>query len=142
MTTRDASGRNHGITINAVTSLALDPALMVICLDKGSNTLRALLESCSFCLHFLGAHQEHLSRAFAIKDDDRFGQIPFEVGLHGSPILGEVVAAGECWVEAHHPGGDHTIIVASVLRVQVSAGKPLLFHRGRYVNLEPEKLAA
>ena len=142
VTTRDPGGRNHGVTINAVTSLSLEPALLVICLDNSSNTLRALLDSGSFCLHFLGAHQEHLSRAFAVKDDDKFGQIPFEVGLSGSPILGDVVAAGECRVQAQHPGGDHTIIVAAVERVHVAGGEPLIFHLGLYVNLELQKLAA
>lgn len=142
VTTRDRSGRNHGITINAVTSVSLDPALLLICLDNRSNTLPALLESGCFCLHVLGAHQVQLSRTFASKHDDKFSAVEFQAGPTGSPVLDGVVAASECRVTAVHPGGDHTIIVAAVERVHVAGGEPLLFHRGAYANLEPAQLAA
>jgi flavin reductase (DIM6/NTAB) family NADH-FMN oxidoreductase RutF len=142
VTTQDRSGKNHGITINAVTSLSLDPALLLICLDHRSKTLSALLESGCFCLHFLGAHQASLSQTFAAKHDDKFGAVGFQIGTAGCPVLDGVVAASECRVTAVHPGGDHTIIVAAVERVHVTGGEPLLFHRGAYANLEPAKLAA
>lgn len=142
VTTRDRSGRKHGITINAVTSLSLDPALLLVCLDSRSNTLTALLESGCFCLHFLRTDQEPLSRAFARKHDDKFGDLDFEIGRTGSPVLGDVVAAGECRVSASYPGGDHVIVVAAVEHVRVAGGEPLIFHRGRYASLEPASLAA
>lgn len=142
VTTRDRSGKNHGITINAVTSLSLDPALLLICLDNRSNTLPAVLESGGFCLHFLSAHQMHLSRTFASKHEYKFSTVEFQTSPNGSPVLEGVVAASECRVTAVHPGGDHTIIVAAVEQVHVAGGEPLLFHRGAYANLELATLAA
>lgn len=142
VTTRDRNGQNYGITINAVTSLSLDPALLLICLDSRSNTLPAVLDSGGFCLHVLGAHQEHLSRTFASKHEDKFSMVEFQTSPNGSPLLEGVVAASECRVTSVHPGGDHTIVVAAVEQVHMAGGEPLLFHRGAYAKLELAKLAA
>ena len=56
-----------GATANAVTSLSLDPPLMLACLDRGSRTLEVVRESGAFGVSVLGAGQEALARAFASK---------------------------------------------------------------------------
>lgn len=136
VTTRERSGMCRGITLNAVTSLSLDPPLYLICLHNRSNTLPAIRDSGSFCLHFLAADQAELSSIFASKQDDKFSTVDYRIGSSGSPILEGVLAASECRVTEMMPGGDHTIVIGIVERVHVSGGDPLLYHRGAYANLE------
>ena len=136
VTTCDSAGRCRGITLNAVTSLSLDPPLYLICLDNRSNTLPAIRESGHFCLHFLAADQAEVSRLFASKESDKFGAVDYRIGVSGSPILEGVLAASECRVTEMMPGGDHTIVIGIVERVHVRGGEPLLYHRGAYASLE------
>lgn len=136
VTTRDLQGKSYGVTINAVTSLSLTPPLLLICLDKCSNTLAAIAESGTFCLHYLEANQSHVSRVFASKSDDKFAEIASRLSEAGNPILDGVLAASECRVTETYPGGDHTIVVGMVERIQMGGGEPLLYHRGGYACLD------
>src|SRR5258708_24175889 len=58
-------GRPVGTTANAVTSLSLDPPLVLACFDLGSSTLRAIREHGAFVVNVLGHRQRHLSVNFA-----------------------------------------------------------------------------
>lgn len=142
VTTRDRDGRCYGLTMNAVTSLSLNPPLLLICLDNESSTLRALEDSNHFCLHFLAADQHSISNLFSTKADDKFAALPYAIGEFGSPILSGVVAAGECEVVSQYPGGDHTIVVGAVRAMSVRGGEPLLYHRGQYASLVEHRKSA
>src|SRR5215470_3072361 len=67
-----AVGQNgpSGATANAVTSLSLDPPLMLACLDRGSRTLTSVRAQGRFGVNALAAGQEDLARRFARKDDE------------------------------------------------------------------------
>lgn len=136
VTARGAGGDLSGVTINAVTSLSLDPPLYLVCLDNGSNTLGLVRESRAFALHFLAKHQAELSSLFASKRADKFAGVRHVVGETGSPIIEGVVAAAECVVTEILPAGDHTIVIGAVASARVDGGEPLLYHRGAYVALE------
>src|SRR5438093_544412 len=103
----------RGCTANALTSLSLDPLLLLVCFDHGSKTLQAVRESGRFCINILAAGQESISRRFAAKDpeDDRFRDTEYE-DVDGVPVLAGVLAWVVCEVEQEIPGGDHAIIVA------------------------------
>lgn len=142
VTTLHPGGEPCGVTINAVTSLSLDPPLFLICLDHTSKTLDALQRSGHFGLHFLSREQTEISRVFASKQDRKFENIGHRPGRRGSPLIEGVVAAAECRVRELCPGGDHTIIIGEVEQVHVHGGEPLLYHRGAYAALEGERMVA
>lgn len=100
-----------------------------------SSTLAALNRSNSFCVHYLSAEQQALTESICKKLDDKFTDVSHSIGETGCPIIEGVVAFCECEVEGRFPGGDHTIVVGAVRRTSVLGGEPLVFHRGRYVNL-------
>jgi flavin reductase (DIM6/NTAB) family NADH-FMN oxidoreductase RutF len=56
---------HHGTTANAVSSVSLDPPLLLVCLRDESLTLSAMRESGRFAVNVLHADQEHLARRFA-----------------------------------------------------------------------------
>ena len=138
ITSLDAGGRPVGTTANAVTSLSLDPPLVLACFDLGSLTLQAIRGHGSFVVNVLAAAQRHLSASFA-----RRGFAAAWDGVHhrhgptGSPRIEGVLAIMECTVEHCLPGGDHEIVVGRVRHVETGAGPavPLVYFRGGYASL-------
>jgi flavin reductase (DIM6/NTAB) family NADH-FMN oxidoreductase RutF len=51
-------------------------------------------------------------------------------------LLDNALAHLECRVIDHHDAGDHTIFVADVERAESKHGRPLLYYRGGYAQLE------
>jgi flavin reductase (DIM6/NTAB) family NADH-FMN oxidoreductase RutF len=126
-----------GLTTNAVTSLSLDPLLLVVCFDNGSRTLSAVSSAKRFAVNVLRAGQEDLAAVFASK---RVGREKFEsvthTVAHGVPVLDDALAWVACELVELLPGGDHTIGIGSVIAGAATEGEPLVFHRGRYARLQ------
>ena len=139
VTSVDACGQPVGTTASAVTSLSLDPPLVLVCFDRSSRTLRAVRTHGAFVVNVLAAPQRHLSANFARRGPEAaWDGVPYRVGPTGSPRLGGVLAALECTVKDSFPGGDHEIIVGRVHDVETSGNDaaPLLYWRGAYSSLE------
>jgi flavin reductase (DIM6/NTAB) family NADH-FMN oxidoreductase RutF len=131
-------GQPVGTTASAVSSLSLDPPLVLVCLDRASLTLRAVRAHGAFVVNVLAAPQQHLSANFARRGPAAaWDGIRHRPGPTGSPRLEGVLAALECTVENSLPGGDHEIVVGRVRDVETSDGgaAPLLFWRGVYSSL-------
>jgi flavin reductase (DIM6/NTAB) family NADH-FMN oxidoreductase RutF len=108
ITSLGADGRPVGTTASAVTSLSLDPPLVLACFDLGSLTLRAIREHGAFVVNVLAAAQRHLSANFARRGlVAAWDGVRHRHGLTGSPRLEDVLAVMECTVEHRLPGGDH-----------------------------------
>jgi flavin reductase (DIM6/NTAB) family NADH-FMN oxidoreductase RutF len=137
--TAAADGEMQGMTANAVTSLSLDPVMMLICIDRSSHTHRVLEAGGAFAVNMLGAHQEDVSKLFARKAPPERGTLrgqPFRVGKAGAPVLEDALAFVECRIVDTHAGGDHTIFIGEVVDAGVAEGvEPLLFFRGQYRTL-------
>ena len=65
VTTRDEQGNLAGLTANAFASVSVDPPLVLVCLDEGSQTYGYLKDAGDFAVHILAEGQEHLARRFA-----------------------------------------------------------------------------
>jgi flavin reductase (DIM6/NTAB) family NADH-FMN oxidoreductase RutF len=145
VTSVDADGQPVGTTANAVTSLSLDPPLVIVCFDLGSMTLQAIRGHGAFVVNVLAAPQQHLSRNFARRGlAAAWDGVQHRRGPTGSPRLEDVLAVLECTVEHALPGGDHEIIVGRVRHVETSASPngPLVFFRGTYASLTDQDLPA
>jgi flavin reductase (DIM6/NTAB) family NADH-FMN oxidoreductase RutF len=132
----------RGCTANALTSLSLDPLLLLVCFDQESNTLQAVRQSGRFCINILAAGQEAVSRHFAAKetDADKFRTAEF-ANVDGVPVLDGVLAWIACEVEHEIPGGDHAIVVSRPYAGETGDGEaPLIFFRSGYY--EPEDISA
>jgi len=139
VTSIDETGQPVGTTANAVSSLSLDPPLVLVCFDRSSQTLRAVRGHGAFAVNVLAAPQRHLSANFARRGLAAvWDEVAHRPGPTGSPRLDGVLAALECTVEHYLPGGDHEIVVGRVREVETSDGDaaPLVFWRGSYAALE------
>ncbi|WP_311731924.1 flavin reductase family protein [Roseospira marina] len=135
VTAMDAAGSPVGLTVSAFSSVSLVPPLVLICLDRRVSALDAF-ERGPFAVNILAEGQRELSNRFATRRDDRFAAVEHAPGHNGAPLIGGVVAAIECDTHEVIKGGDHSIILGAVTRVDVtSEDRPLLYFRGAYAGL-------
>jgi 3-hydroxy-9,10-secoandrosta-1,3,5(10)-triene-9,17-dione monooxygenase reductase component len=142
VTSLDDDGEPVGTTASAVTSLSLDPPLVLVCFDRASVTLQAIRAHGAFVVNVLAAPQQHLSANFARRGlAAAWDGIRHRPGPTGSPRLDGVLAALECTVENRLPGGDHEIVVGRVHHVEINdnGAAPLLYWRGSYLSLGGRK---
>lgn len=128
-----------GLTTNAVSSLSLDPLLLLVCFDNGSRTLPAVRSSGRFGVNVLAAGQEELARVFASKAmaAEKFAAVT-HVEEHGVPVLDGAAAWIACSLTELVAGGDHTIGIGAVLGTHSAPERePLVFESGRYRALAP-----
>jgi 3-hydroxy-9,10-secoandrosta-1,3,5(10)-triene-9,17-dione monooxygenase reductase component len=128
-----------GLTTNAVSSLSLDPVLVMVAFDNGSRTLPIVRESGRFAVNILRAGQEDLAQVFASKRvaREKFDAVTHNVS-HGVPVLDDALAWLVCDLDGLYRAGDHTIGVGRVTDMDADpAGEPLVFFRGRYWRLTP-----
>lgn len=136
--TRRPDGEPVGLTVNAFTSVSLDPPLILICIHRNANAHHHLLQAGHFGMSFLEADQGELAVRFSMADaDDRFRDMAVVDGPLGSPLIQGALAWMECRVREAHSGGDHSIIVAEVDDCEAGEGDPLLFFRGSLMGLSP-----
>ena len=130
----------HGLTANAVSSVSLDPTLVLICVDHTSDTYQLLKQSGAFCVNILGVDQAELSMRFATKlkeGEHRMTGVGYREGVTGAPILDGVIAFLECRVWQIFTAGDHDIFIGEVIDLWSDPGdaRPLIFYRGKYAQL-------
>ena len=134
ITTRTGAGEPVGTTVSALTSVSLDPPLVLVCLDRGSATLGALRRSATFAINVLAVDQEALSTRFARKGRHAgWDGVAHRIGRVGAPQLDGALAVVDCEVQEHLEGGDHEIVLARPVDLAVAEHRsPLLHFRGAY----------
>ncbi|MEV7780114.1 flavin reductase family protein [Kitasatospora sp. NPDC088351] len=134
------AGRENpcGMTANSFTSVSLDPALVLVCVVRTAAVHDRILAEGGFAVSVLSDRQEKLARYFADRHRPRgaaeFEGVPASPGRHtGAPLLTGALAWLECGLAAVHDGGDHSILVGSVLGLGRGEAEPaLVFHAGGF----------
>ncbi len=133
--TCDGPGGPSGLTTNAVSSLSLQPLLLLVCFANTSRTLGAVRGAGRFAVNVLRAGQEELAAVFASKrvQAEKFEAVTHRIE-HAVPVLDDALAWIACDVDELHPAGDHTIGIGAVTAVWSAPGEPepLLFYRGSF----------
>ena len=136
LTTRDAAGRDHGMTVSAFCSVSLAPPLVLACVDRAARMHDLLLRVDHVGISILASTQEALSRRFAEVESDRFDGLGYVRGESGVVLFDDALAHLECRVRERHPAGDHTVFVLEVEHAVTRQDRPLLYYRGGYAQLE------
>ncbi|MFQ5666608.1 MAG: flavin reductase family protein [Candidatus Binatia bacterium] len=132
VTTVGKDGAPYGLTATAFTSVSLEPPLVLVCIDKGSESYPHFEASRVFAVNFLAAEDEHLSQRFAVSGGDKFSALPVRRGETGAPILSGALGYLDCRTVDIFDGGDHTIFLGQVEAGGAHDGEPLLYFRGAY----------
>jgi flavin reductase (DIM6/NTAB) family NADH-FMN oxidoreductase RutF len=122
-----------GATANAVSSLSIEPMLMLACLDRGSRTLLAVQAANCFGINVLHAGQEEVARRFATKAPvpEKWQGVAWSE-RDGVPAVEDALVFAACELRDVIAGGDHVIVTGEVTALGAAAGDPLVFHDGEY----------
>jgi flavin reductase (DIM6/NTAB) family NADH-FMN oxidoreductase RutF len=139
--TTTAAGVDHGTTASAVSSLSLDPPMLLVCLNRTSDTQDAVLRSGVFGVNILAEDQGEIAYRFATKGTGKFDGVAVRHGTTGVPLIEQALAHVECEVQETVSGGTHTVFLARVRQASGSDGAPLTYFRGRFGRLESARQA-
>ena len=127
-----------GMTASAVTSVSVEPPILLLCLRSGSHTLESIRGHQGFAVHLLRDDQHGRARAFADPRNapaDRFAGVDFDCVL-GVPVLADALAWSVCALEEERTYGDHAVVLGRVVAAGVNEGEPLLWHDSTFARLE------
>ncbi len=134
----------HGLTANAFTSVSLDPPLVLASVGRNAVMHRILTATDHFGISVLAAHQEPVARHFSNRLRPlglaQFEAVDWHPGpVSGVPLIGGALLHLECAVWQTYDGGDHSIFVGRLLSVEHTDGDALVFFRGRFRDIYPER---
>jgi flavin reductase (DIM6/NTAB) family NADH-FMN oxidoreductase RutF len=132
VTTQGPDDAPRGFTASAVSSLSLEPRLLLVCISNISATLAAIRAAQAFAINIIASEQQAVAHRFAGRIEDKFAGVAWEPGPLGMPLLGGALAYAECRLTDTCAGGDHTILIGEVLTAGARDAAPLIYFRGSY----------
>jgi flavin reductase len=131
----------QAVTASSLTSVSLDPLLVLVSIRSDGKIRGAIEDAGSFAVGILHEAQQELSSGFAAGDrpagSEAMKALGGTVGQTGTAIVDGALAALECDVQSQYQGGDHELFIGRVraIRHGDTSRKPLLYHRGDYARL-------
>ena len=140
--TTQVDGRPHGMTANAVSSVSLDPPLVLVCVDEHAVMAERVQQAQVFALSFLAEDQRALSNRFADPargdGEEEFAGVDTTTAATASPIIVGATAMVDCEVTSIIPAGDHLVVIGRVVALDTGAQAPLAYYRGGYGRYSTE----
>lgn len=130
--TTEHEGEQFGMTINSLTSISLEPPILMISLNFNTRTGDAVLASGKFAISILGAKQEAVARQFAVRGGARFEAGEFDRTAGGLPVISGALSQAECKVVHQYDIGDHQVFFGQVLGCRDRDGEGLAFNAGKF----------
>ncbi len=131
------------MTANSLTSVSLEPLLVLICVDQRSHLLPLIKQKRVFAINVLKENQQAFSVYFAQADQTPEAEAKLGIQYRWTqarvPVLSDTIAQILCRVVASYIAGDHTIFLGEVQSAELSPGEPLLFFRSHYRQLAPPR---
>jgi flavin reductase (DIM6/NTAB) family NADH-FMN oxidoreductase RutF len=131
-----------GITVNALSSVSLEPPLVMVALDRRRTLTPIVRVARRYAVNILSEDQQALSDCFAGADvqpgRDEFCGASWHAGPTGLPLLDGAIATLECTVVETFSAGDHDLFIGRVdsLVNETHHPMPLLYYRRRYLRIE------
>lgn len=129
-------GKPYGTTASAVSSLSMEPPMMLACLNRSSSTHDRVVEAGVFGINILAEDQASLAFQFGRKGGDKFEGVGYRISDSGVPLLDGALATIECRVAETATGGTHTIFLGLVAEASAADRQPLAYYRGTMGRLE------
>jgi flavin reductase (DIM6/NTAB) family NADH-FMN oxidoreductase RutF len=132
-------GEPCGLTINSLSSVSLEPTLVLVCIGHAADSHSCIERAGFYAVNVLDDRRgETLARRFATWGvDDKFQGIAYRPEVTGAPVLNDSLAWMDCRIRQAYPAGDHTIFVGEVIAADTSVGAPLVYYRGGYGRFAP-----
>jgi flavin reductase (DIM6/NTAB) family NADH-FMN oxidoreductase RutF len=131
-------GRPMGITATAMSSLAMDPPSLLVCINRTAALHASIADVSHFGVNVLHRDQQHLAQMFADRTKAELRFVGgWELDGTGPPLLHDAQAALTCRRTDHHQFGTHSIFIGVVEGVRVRGEvDPLIYLDGRYASAD------
>ncbi|TKV57761.1 flavin reductase family protein [Nakamurella flava] len=133
VTTMD-DGRARGLAVNAYCSISFDPPLVMVCVQRTSSTWPALFAATHLGVNVLSNQQQAVVATFASKHPDKFSQVEWQPGPHGSPLIPGSAAMLEAEIRERFQAKTHTLFLCRVRHAQVADLAPMVYKAGRFFD--------
>jgi len=136
--TRDV---DHAMTASALTSVSLEPLLLLVCIEREGRFHDAVLDAGFWGVSVLSGRDRSGADWLATRGRPLHGQLDRLPHHHGPQtgvaLLDDALSTFECRTTAVHPAGDHSIVVGEVVSIRSAphSGEALVYYRGRYGTL-------
>ena len=127
--------KRHGMTATAVCGVSVDPASILVVVNRLTRSHPILVSSKTFTVNVLADDQQMIGKRFAAKLDEPFEGVEHRLGSIGGPIIAGSAAYFECSTVSEFDVGTHTIFIGEVLNGEASGAHPLIYHGGAYKTL-------
>ena len=143
--TVEHEGRRSGLTATSVTSVAADPAEVLVCVNQSSSSWPLLRDSGLFGVNILGAEQAGLALQFAgfkgEQGEARYAGHDWLRTEHGVWLARQAPAALACQVVEIVERHSHALVLGRVLQVHHAEqvqDSPLLYWQGRFGRFQDQ----
>jgi steroid delta-isomerase-like uncharacterized protein len=133
VTTKEGD-RPRGLAANAYCSVSLEPPLVLVCVQKTSSTYPALFSSSHLGINILGADQKSTVGVFASKSTDKFAEVDWHEGPHGSPLIDGSAASIEAEIQERFQAKTHTVFICRVRHAEVDGAAPMVYKAGHFFD--------
>jgi flavin reductase (DIM6/NTAB) family NADH-FMN oxidoreductase RutF/DNA-binding GntR family transcriptional regulator len=138
--TTQNKGEDFGATASAVSSLSLDPPMLLVCLNRRSSTQEAIHGSGRLGVNILDEDQGIVAERFASpRGADKFIGLKVTRGAGDVPLLADSLAYCECRVAESVTAGTHRVFLTDVVEAVAHEGAPLTYYRGKFGRFEVEQ---
>ena len=139
VTTSDADGQRYGMLATSVTSVTMEPPMLLVCVSRSAHVHPALMARKRMCINVLLDEQAELVRAFSssLPHDERFANVDCENHTtFGLPYLRNAQALFFCEIDQLVEAGTHSVVLARVLESRaMDAVRPMVYVDGRMSHL-------
>lgn len=134
VTTADADGMRFGIAMTAFMSLCMEPASLLLAINRNASLCAPLLERGRFAVNILAQPQADMCREFVSTPvSERFSSRAWHSCDDDIPRLDDAVACIVCSLGQADPFGSHMVIQGLVEDVELGDGiDPLIYLDGQY----------
>ncbi|MEX3013812.1 flavin reductase [Acinetobacter baumannii] len=111
-----------GFTASAVCSVTDTPPTLLVCMNQAASSHAHFLDNKILTVNVLGAHHEHISKAFSSKltPEERFKHGEWIELETGAPVLEDALVSFDCEIEQIQQVGTHTIFICPIVAIKQS----------------------
>lgn len=127
-----------GMVATSVSSLAMDPPSILVCVNQTASIHNFLVKGSAFCVNIL--HQDQLDVAMVFSDSKlkyaRFATGQWAQDADAPPYLSDAQGVLVCQLGQINTFGTHSICVGTVCDVRLRSDiNPLVYVDGRYARV-------
>jgi len=133
-----------GMTVTSVSSLSVEPASLIVSVNRNASSWPLLKAEGAFGVNFLAADQLEVAERFAgkggVKGAERFAGAEWRQRVTGVPLLIGALAAFDCEVEDIIERHSHGIVIGRVVHVDAGPqAAALAYWQGDYLTVDRDE---